>query len=64
MSYFLYSLYADLREAIELTGTGISVTAGQTVFKYSDTGMALHIIGKGSTRVHNGDLVLNTIKKT
>jgi sigma-B regulation protein RsbU (phosphoserine phosphatase) len=61
MSSFLDSLHADLREAIELTGISISVAAGQAVFKRGDAGTALYIIEKGSARVHDGDLVLNTI---
>jgi sigma-B regulation protein RsbU (phosphoserine phosphatase) len=61
MSSFLDSLHADLREAIELTGISISVAAGQVVFKRGERGTALYIIEKGSARVHDGDLVLNTI---
>ena len=61
MSSFLDSLHADLREAIELTGISISVAAGQAVFKRGEMGTALYIIEKGSARVHDGDLVLNTI---
>lgn len=61
MSSFLDSLHADLREAIELTGISISVAAGQAVFKRGDAGTALYIIEKGIARVHDGDLVLNTI---
>ena len=61
MSSFLDSLHADLREAIELTGISISVAAGQAVFKRGERGTALYIIEKGSARVHDGDLVLNTI---
>ena len=61
MSSFLDSLHADLREAIELTGVSIYVAAGQAVFKRGEMGTALYIIEKGSARVHDGDLVLNTI---
>lgn len=61
MSSFLDSLHADLREAIELTGIRISVAAGQAVFKRGEAGTALYIIEKGRARVHDGDLVLNTI---
>jgi sigma-B regulation protein RsbU (phosphoserine phosphatase) len=61
MSSFLDSLHADLREAIELTGRSVSVAAGQAVFERGEAGTALYIIEKGSARVHDGDLVLNTI---
>ena len=61
MSSFLDSLHADLREAIDLTGIRISVAAGQAVFKRGEAGTALYIIEKGRARVHDGDLVLNTI---
>ena len=63
MSSFLDSLHVDLREAIELTGISISVAAGQAVFKRGEMGTALYIIEKGSARVHDGDLVLNTIRQ-
>ncbi len=61
MSSFLDSLHADLREAIQLIGVSITVKAGQIVFNCGEPGTALYIIEKGRARVHDGDLVLNTI---
>ena len=61
MSSFLDSLHADLREAIQLISVSISVEAGQAVFNCGEQGTALYIIEKGRARVHDGDLVLNTI---
>jgi len=63
MSSFLDSLHAELREAIQLIGVSITVEAGQTVFNCGEPGTALYIIEKGRARVHDGDLVLNSIGK-
>jgi sigma-B regulation protein RsbU (phosphoserine phosphatase) len=61
MSSFLDSLHVELREAIQLIGVSVSVDAGQAVFECGEKGTALYIIEKGRARVHDGDLVLNTI---
>ena len=61
MSSFLDSLHADLREAIQLIGVRIIVESGQAVFECGEPGTALYIIEKGRARVHDGDLVLNTL---
>lgn len=63
MTDFLDTLNEDLREAMLLAGTNVKFDAGQAVFNRGDTGHALYIILKGSVRIHDGDLELNTLRE-
>lgn len=61
MSNFLDSLNPELREAMEVTAEKVRFDAGHTVFKRGDPGRAIYVIEDGSVRVHDDDLVLNTL---
>ncbi len=61
MSTFLDSLAPQLREVIEQSGVPIEYAEGQSVFRRGDPGHAMYVIVKGSVRIHDGELVLNTL---
>ena len=61
MSNFLESIDPELRDVIRRTGVTVKYQAGQSVFKCGDAGEAFYIIEAGKARVHDEDLVLNTL---
>ena len=61
MSTFLESLDPQLREIIEQSGVRVEYAAGESVFHRSDPGYAMYVIAKGSVRIHDDELVLNTL---
>ena len=61
MNAFLYSLSPDLCEVFRATGIKVTFREGDTVFERGATGEAMYIVLSGSVRVHDGDLLLNTL---
>jgi sigma-B regulation protein RsbU (phosphoserine phosphatase) len=61
MNAFLDSLSPDLREVIQATGTKVAFQKGDTVFERGETGEAMYVVLSGGVRVHDGDLLLNTL---
>ena len=61
MTSFLESIDPELRRVIQRTGVTMSYPAGQPVFNCGDVAEAFYIIESGTVRVHDEDLVLNTL---
>jgi serine phosphatase RsbU (regulator of sigma subunit) len=61
MSTFLESLDPELQNIVEQFGTEVVYGSGQTVFRRGDPGSAMYVIAKGSVRIHDGELTLNSL---
>lgn len=61
MSTFLESLDPELQNIVEQFGTEVVYDSGQTVFRRGDPGSAMYVIAKGSVRIHDGELTLNSL---
>ena len=61
MNAFLDSLSPDLRELIRATGENVAFRSGDTIFERGETGEAMYVVLSGSVRVHDADLLLNTL---
>jgi sigma-B regulation protein RsbU (phosphoserine phosphatase) len=63
MKNFLDTLEPTLRQAIRDSAVSVQYAPGESVFKRGDPGNAMYIIVSGSVRVHDGDLLLNTLEE-
>lgn len=61
MSNFLETLDPTLQEAIRKSGVRVSYGPDESVFSRGDPGKAMYIIVSGSVRIHDDDLLLNTL---
>jgi sigma-B regulation protein RsbU (phosphoserine phosphatase) len=61
MSNFLETLDPTLQAAIRKSGVRVSYGPDEPVFSRGDPGKAMYIIVSGSVRIHDDDLLLNTL---